>query len=184
MSKPKRMSTRARIQKGNDRIMKVCLSLGPQYTHVPNVAIFPALGWGTGVDILVTDGTNKILELREVTNFDRFTQNGKPIYVNNTRAGNLVRSLTKPLYWKRVPGKSGKSRKRFYPTVGTKRFLDISYETNLQPNHYPLFSTNGIKVKIWNRTEYRNGFSVEDGNGRKTYFFDNGQKAPSKKQII
>jgi hypothetical protein len=177
------MSTRARIQKGNDRIMKLYLRLGPQYSHVPNMTVFPVYGWGTGVDILVMDGTNKILELREVTNFDRFTRYGKLIYINNTRAGNLVKSLTKPLYWKWVAGKSSKSRKRFYPTVNTKRFLDISYETNLRPHHYPLFTTNGIKVEIWNRTEYRRGYSVEDRNGAKTYFFDNGQQAPSKKQI-
>jgi hypothetical protein len=174
------MSTRARIQKGNDRIMKVCQRLGPQYSHVPNMAILPAYGWGTGVDILVKDGIKNILELREVTNFDRFTQYGKQIYISNTRAGNLVKSLTKPLYWKRW----GNSRKRFYPTANTQRFLDISYETNLLPQHYPLFKTNGIQVKIWNRTEYRLGYSVEDNNGAKTYFFDNGQPALSKKQII
>lgn len=178
------MSTKARIQKGNDRIMKLYLRLVPQYSHVPNVIVFPAYGWGTGVDILVTDGTNKILELREVTNFDRFTRYGKPICINNTRAGNLVKSLTKPLYWKWVAGKSGKRRKRFYPTANTKRFFDISYETNIPPHLYRRFSTNGIKVKIWNQTEYRRGYSEEDGKGRKTYFFDNGQKAPSKKQII
>jgi hypothetical protein len=174
------MSTQARIQKGNDRIMKICTNyLMPKYATIPNNLIFPAYGWGTGVDILVTDGTNKILELREVTNFDRFTRFGNLIYVNNTRANTLVKSLTRRLYWKWV----GKSRKRFYPTATTKRFLDISYETNLQPHHYPLFRANGIKVKIWNRTEYRLGYSVEDGNGKKTYFLDNGQQVPSKKQI-
>jgi hypothetical protein len=146
--------------------------------------VFPSYGWGTGVDILVTDGTNKILELREVTNFDRFTRYGKQIHINNTRANTLAKSLTRPLYWKWVAGKSAKSRKRFYPTATTKRFLDVSYETNLLPSHYSLFNANGIKVNIRYRTEYAKGYSVEDGNGKKTYFYDNGQPAPSKKQII
>lgn len=184
MSKLKRMSTSARIQKGNDRIMKVYLRAMGQYSHVPNKIVFPAYGWGTGIDILVTDGTNKILELREVTNFDRFTRNGQPIYINNARARNLIRSLTKPRYWKWVMGKSSKSRKRFYPNANTQRFLDISYETNLLPPHYPLFKTRGIIVNILNRTDYRLGYSVEDGKGTKTYFFDNGQQALSKKQIM
>jgi hypothetical protein len=180
MSKRKGMSTLARIQKGDCRITKVLNSLGPQYSGVTNLNVFPAFGWGTGVDIMVTHGTNQILELREVTNFDRFTRNGKLIHINNTRAQNLVKSLTKRLYWK----KWAASRKRFYPTANTKRFLDISYETNLLPQHYPLFKTNGIKVEIWNRTEYRLGYSEEDGNGKKIYFLDNGQQVPSKWQII
>ncbi|MEM3753318.1 MAG: hypothetical protein QW778_01835 [Candidatus Micrarchaeaceae archaeon] len=107
--------------------MKLYSWLMQKYSGIPNLIIFPAYGWGTGVDILVTDGTNKILELREVTNFDRFTRQGKLIYISNQRAQNLLKSLTRPLYWKWV----GKSRKRFYPTPNTKRFLDISYETNL-----------------------------------------------------
>jgi hypothetical protein len=164
--------------------MKLWTQLMQQYATVPNRIVFPSYGWGTGVDLLVTDGTNKILELREVTNFDRFTRYGNLIYINNTRAQNLKNSLNQQLYWKWVAGNSGKSRKRFYPIANTKRFLDISYETSLLPQHYPLFATNGIKVKIWDRTEYRLGFSHEDGNGRKTYFLDNGQQVPSKWQII
>lgn len=184
MSKPRGMSTKARIQKGNNRIMKLYLRLVQQYSGVPNLLVFPAYGWGTGIDILVTDGTNKILELREVTNFDRFTRQGKLIYIDNTRAQRLLRSLTKPLYWKWVIGKSIKSRKRFYPTSNTRRFLDISYETNLQRRHYPIFNSNGIKVNIWYRTEYRLGYSKEDGKGKKTYFLDNGTQVSSKRQII
>lgn len=185
MSKHKGMSTKARIQKGNNRIMKLYLRLVQQYSGVPNLLVFPAYGWGTGMDILVTDGTNKILELREVTNFDRFTRQGKPIYIDDIkRAPRLLRSLTKPLYWKWVAGKSGKNRKRFYPTSKTRRFLDISYETNLLPHHYPMFNSKGIKVRIWYRTEYRLGYSVEDANGKKTYFLDNGTQVSSKKQVV
>jgi hypothetical protein len=184
VSKLKMMSTKARIQKGNDRIAKLYLRLVQQYSHVPNLIVFPAYGWGTGIDILVTNGTNGILELREVTNFDRFTRNGQPIYINNRRAQNLIRSLTKPLYWKWVIGNSSKSRKRFYPNANTQRFLDISYETNLLPPHYPLFKTRGITVNILDRTDYRLGYGMEDGKGTKTYFFENGQQALSKKQIM
>jgi hypothetical protein len=155
-----------------------------QYANVPNKIVFPSYGWGTGVDLLVTDGTNKILELREVTNCDRFTRYGKLIYINDSRANDIKDSLTKLLYWKWVMGGSRKSRKRFYPTEKTKRFFDVSYETNLLPQHYPLFKTNGIKVKIWRKTEYRLGYSVEDNNGAKTYFLDNGQQVSSKWQII
>jgi hypothetical protein len=75
-------------------------------------------------------------------------------------------------------------QKRFYPTSNTRRFLDISYETNLLPHHHPMFKSSGIKVKIWHRTEYRLGYSVEDANGKKTYFLDNGTQVPSKKHII
>jgi hypothetical protein len=178
------MSTKARIQKGNDRIMRLYLRLTQQYSGIPNLAVFPAYGWGTGMDILVTDGTNKILELRGVTNFDRFTRQAKPIYINDQRAQQLLKSLTKPLYWKWVAGKSGKNRKRFYPTSTTRLFLDVSYETNLLPHHYPMFNRSGIKVNIWYRTEYRLGYSVEDTNGKKTYFLDNGTQVSSKKQII
>lgn len=184
MSKHRRMSTKARIQKGNDRIMKLYIRLVQQYSGVPNLVVFPAYGWGTGMDMLVTDGTNKILELREVTNFDRFTRQGKPIYTNDQRAHDLKKSLTKPLYWKWVAGKSSRSRKRFYPTSKTKRFLDISYETNILPHHYSMFNSSGIKVNIWYRTEYRLGYSVENANGKKTYFLDNGTQVSSKKQII
>lgn len=184
MSKPRGMSTKARIQKGNNRIMKLYLRLVKQYSGVPNLVVFPAYGWGTGIDILVTDGTNKILELREVTNFDRFTRQGKLIHVNDLRAQRLLKSLTRPLYWKWVAGKSGKSRKRFYWTPTTKRFLDVSYETNLLPHHYPMFNRSGIKVNILYRTEYRLGYSIEDANGKKTYFLDNGTQVSSKKQVI
>jgi hypothetical protein len=80
--------------------------------------------------------------------------------------------------------KKRKSRKRFYPSANTKRFLDKSYDTNLLPHHYPQFQTKGITVRILYRTDYPKGYSVEDGKGNKTYFFDNGQQALSKKQII
>jgi len=181
MSEPKRMSTGARIRKGNDRIMKLHLRLMQQYSYVPNLIVFPALGWGNGIDILVTDSTNKIFELREVTNFGRFAQNGNLICINPGKwETDLIKSLKRNVYWKYW----GDSRKRFYPTINTKRFLDISYETNLRPSSWKNFLNNGITPIIWYRTEYPKGYTVEDGNGNKTYFLDNEQQVQSIAQIV
>jgi hypothetical protein len=175
-----RMTIQQRIEKGDDRIAKLYIKLTGRYGSIPNGMIYARYGWGTGVDILVTDGKNKILELREVTNFDRFDQNGNPIYICAGRKDDLIESLTRKLYWKYY----GKSKKRFYPDSNTKRYLDISYESNLSPKFWGEFRNNGIIPEVWNRTEYPKGFTVEDGKGNKTYFLDNGQQVRSIKQII
>lgn len=106
------MSVKQRIQKGNYRIAKLNATLNQKYTGVSNVLIFPSYGWGTGVDFLVAQ-SNKVLELREVTNFDRFDQNGNPEYINRQRKDTLIKSLTRKIYWKRF----GNSKKRILPNL-------------------------------------------------------------------
>lgn len=170
MSKKKfRMSVKQRVAKGNYRIAKLNIKLNRKYAGVPNVLVYPSYGWGTGVDFLVAQG-NKIFELREVTNFDRFDQNGKPEYINEQRKNALITSLTRKLYWKSF----GISRKRFYITENTKRYLDISYESNLPPKYWKDFKSHGIDPIVWNKTDYPRGYTVEDSNRNKRLFLSNG----------
>ena len=87
----------------------------------------------------------------------------------------LIRSLTRKLYWKSF----GNSKKRFYPTPNTKRYLDISYESNLPPKFWKEFKTKGIDPVVWNKTDYPKGYTVEDANGNKRFFLNNGTEVNS-----
>lgn len=159
------------IAKGDDRINQIQLYVRQKYRHIPNLLVFPHFGRGTGTDIIVASNGNKILEVREVTNWQRFAKNGQPIYMNEEKKEQYIKSLTKKVYKLSF----GEGQKRFYPTEETKRFMDISHESNLLKGQREEFEANGIEVKIWNRTDHVMGYTTEDEYGNKKYFYWNGR---------
>ena len=64
------------IAKGDWRINQIQLMVRQKYQGIPNLLVFPHFGKGTGTDIIVVANGNKILELREVTNWQRIAKNG------------------------------------------------------------------------------------------------------------
>ena len=57
-----------------------------------------------------------------------------------------------------------------------KRYMDISYESNLLRGQREDFEAKGIEVKVWNRTDFPMGYTVEDKHGNKKPFYWNGQE--------
>jgi hypothetical protein len=166
--KKRRMSLRARIMQGDIRIAKLNTPLQMKYQGLPNRQVLPHYGMGTGCDIIVWQYSKmkpKILELREVLNWDRFTSQGKREEVDPKRKKNLIKSLTKSMYWINW----GNSRKRLYPNKGTVRFLDISYKSNLPNRFWQDFHNNGIDIMVWDRRETKKGWIEEDNQGKKKY---------------
>lgn len=159
------------VAKGDCRINQIQLMVRQKYQGIPNRNVIPHFGKGTGTDIVVYRG-NKILELREVTNWQRFAKNGQPIYMSDKKKKQYIKSLTKRVYWIGF----GTNRRRVYPTSETKRFMDISYEDNLLKGQKEDFEANGIEVKVWNRTDFPIGYTVEDKHGNKKYFYWNGKE--------
>lgn len=162
----KKWNLKRLIAKGDHRINQIQLMVRQKYQGIPNLSVIPHFGMGTGTDIIVIAHGNKILELREVTNFDRSS------YINTKRKNMIIKSLTKKVYWVSW----GKSKKRFYPIPETKRFLDVSYEDNILKGHWKDFKAHGIEVKIWNRTDYVMGYTVEDKHGNKKSYYWNGKE--------
>lgn len=160
------------IAKGDYRINRIQLMVRRKYEEIPNLIVIPHFGKSTGTDIIVAFKGNKILELREVTNWQRFAKNGKPIYMSESKKNQYIKSLTKPKYWISF----GESKKRLYPTSETKRFMDISYEDNLLKGQKEDFEANGIEVKVWNRTDFPVGYTVEDKHGNKKSYYWNGKE--------
>jgi hypothetical protein len=167
--KKRRMSLSARIRQGDIRIWKLHTQLQMKYQNTPNRYVIPHYGWGTGCDVIVWQYSKikpKILELREVLNWDKFTSQGKKEKVTKERKENLINSLTQPMYWVSW----GNSKKRLYPTVGTMRFLDISYNSNLPAHFWKSFHNNRIDIMVWDRRETTGGWIEEDNQGKKKYF--------------
>lgn len=131
-----------------------------KYSGVPNVNVIAHFGYGTGCDIIVFQG-NRILELREVTNYKRIAKNGKPIFLDNVTKQRYINSLNariKQIYW-------GNSRKRLYQTETTVRFFDISYDSNFSKGQKQDFINNGIQPMIWDRTERLKSYFFQDFKG-------------------
>jgi hypothetical protein len=167
-SKKRKMSLRARIAQGDIRIWKLHPQLQMKYQGIPNRYVFPHYGMGTGCDFIVWQYSKikpKIFELREVLNWDKFTCQGKKEEVTKERKDNLIKSLTKTMYWV----KWGNSSKRLYPTSGTIRFLDISYKSNLPSRFWNEFHRNRIDIMVWGRRETKKGWYVEDNQGKKIW---------------
>src|SRR4030066_663242 len=100
--KTRRMPLRARILQGNMRVGKLHTSLQVKYQGIPNRQVLAHYDMGTGCDVIVWQYSKikpKILELREVLNWDVFTSQGKKEEVSLKRQNDLIKSLTKPLYW-------------------------------------------------------------------------------------
>jgi hypothetical protein len=171
--KRRRMSLRARIMQGDIRIAKLNVQLQVKYQGIPNRYVIPHSGMGTGTDFIVWQYSKrkpKIFELREVLNWDKFTSQGKREEVDPQRKENLIKSLTKSMYWVTC----GNSKKRLYPANGTVRFLDISYKSNLPKRYWQDFHNNGIDIMVWNRRETKKGWIEEDNQGKKKYFKGSG----------
>jgi hypothetical protein len=167
------MSLSARINQGNIRVGKLNTSLQMKYQGVPNRNVLAHYGMGTGCDIIVWQYSKRkprILELREVLNWDKFTSQGKREEVDPKRKRDLIASLTRSMYWIGW----GNSKKRLYPTDGTTRFLDISYKSNLPKQFWQDFHNNRIDVMVWDRRETTKGWIEEDDQGRKKYFKGSG----------
>jgi len=158
--------------KGDHRVNKIQLRLRQQYQGIPNRLVIPHFGKGTGVDIIVVAEGNKILELHEVTNYQKFQKNGRPIYLDPKKVPMYIGNLTQKVYWISF----GRSKKRLYPTPETKRFFDISYESNLLAGQRQQFQANGIKIIVHNKTDFPAGYTVEDNKGNKKSFYENGQE--------
>jgi len=92
------MSLSARINQGNIRVGKLHTVLQMQYQGVPNRNVLAHYGMGTGCDIIVWQYSKtkpKILELREVLNWDKFTRQGKKEEADPNRKKDLITSLTR-----------------------------------------------------------------------------------------
>lgn len=170
--KYKKTSWKDLIAKGDVRINRIQLLVRRKYEGIPNLLVIPHFGKGTGTDIIVIAEGNKILELREVTNWQRFAKNGKPIFMSEEKKKQYIKSLNKNVY--RIG--YGKGTKRFCPTSETKRFMDISYKSNLLKGQREGFEANRIEVMIWNRTDFVRGYQTEDKHGNKKSFYWNGQE--------
>lgn len=172
------------IEKGDYRIARLVPWLYQKYQRHKNVRVIPHYGKGTGTDIVVISLTphgkrdHRILELREVTNWQRFAKNGQKIYMSWQKARQYVKSLTQKCYFLYY----GKSKKRFYPDSGTKRYLDVSYLDNIPKNIQIFLKNNGVKIKVWNRTDFPFGYIVEDNKGNKRYFDWKGNEIVAKRR--
>lgn len=162
------MSLKARIAQGDIRVRRLDSLMRVKYQGIPNRFVTPHYGMGTGCDIIVWQYKKrkpKILELREVLNWDKFTSQGKKEEVNPQRKKDLIASLTRKLYWVSTTT----SKKRLYPTLGTVRFLDISYNSSLPSKYWQDFYNNRIEIMVWGRRETKRGWVVEDNQGKKTW---------------
>lgn len=160
------------IQRGDYRVMRLLEVMWSKYSGVPNVNVIAHLGYGTGCDIIVFQG-NRILELREVTNYKRIAKNGKPIFLDNATKQRYIDSLNariKQIYW-------GSSRKRLYQTETTVRFFDISYDSNFLRGQRNDFQANNIEVMVWDRTERARSYFYQDKNGK--FHFKRSIQVPS-----
>ena len=157
---------------GDYRVDRIQLQKRVEYQAIQNRFVIPHYGKGTGTDIIVaviTEDKKEILELREVTNWHRIAKDGKPIYMNDEKKEQYITSLTQKVYFI----KWGLSKTRVYPTKETKRFMDISYESNLLTGQRAEFEAKGIEVDVWNRTDFPLGYQTEDAQGkRKAYYWD------------
>jgi hypothetical protein len=163
------MSLKARIAQGDIRVRKLDGLMRMKYQGIPNRYVTPHYGMGTGCDIIVWQYAKKkpkILELREVLNWSKFTSQGKQEEMPLKRKDDLIKSLTKKLYWVSWAN----SKKRLYPTQGTVRFLDISYPSNLPSQFWQEFHLNRIDIMVWNRRETNKGWCVEDNQGKKKWY--------------
>ena len=162
------MSLKARIAQGDIRVRRLDRLMRTKYQGIPNRFVTPHTGMGTGCDIIVWQYAKrnpKILELREVLNWDKFTSQGKKEETSLKRKKDLITSLTRKLYWvSNYP-----SKKRVYPTSGTVRFLDISYDSNLPKQYLQDFYNNRIEIMVWGRRETKKGWVVENNQGNKRY---------------
>lgn len=167
--KKRKMSLKARIKQGDIRIWKLHTQLQRKYQGIPNRYVVPHYGMGTGCDFIVWQYSKrrpKIFELREVLNWDKFTCQGKREEVAKERKDDLIKSLTKTMYWVRW----GKSKKRVHPTIGTIRFLDISYKSNLPSHFWKEFHKERIDIMVWGRRETKMGWYVEDNWGKMRWY--------------
>jgi hypothetical protein len=157
---------------GNYRVDRIQREKRVEYQAIPNRFVIPHYDRGTGTDIIVaiiTEDKREILELREVTNWHCIAKDGQPIYMNKEKKDQYIKSLTKKAYFV----KWGNSKKRLYPTDKTKRFMDISYESNLLSGQRAEFEAKGIEVVFWNRTDFLLGYVIEDAQGnRKAVYWD------------
>jgi len=158
------------IAKGDHRIDKLQREIRVRLQGTPNLLIFPHYGKGTGTDIVVVFKGNEILELHEVTNWQKFAKNGKPIFMSDEKAEQYMKSLTQKVYWLYWMN----SKKRFYPTPQTKRYMHVSYESNLQQGQRQYFQSHGIEIKVWSKTTFPIGYTVEDDKGNKKAFYEDG----------
>ena len=71
MQKKKKWTLKDLIAKGDHRIDQIQRMMWKKYQGIPNLSVIPHFGMGTGTDIIVIAQGNKVLELREVTNFER-----------------------------------------------------------------------------------------------------------------
>jgi len=166
------------IEQGDYRVDRIQLQKRAEYQGIPNRFVIPHFGRGTGTDIIVFIIPNKkkeILEVREVTNWHRVAKNGQRIYMDKEKEDRYIKSLTKKVFFINW----NNSKTRLYPTEKTKRFMDISYESNLVEGQREEFEANGIEVVVWNRTDFPLGYEKEDEQGTRKAFDWDGTEVKS-----
>lgn len=159
------------IARGDYRVDRIQQQKRVEYQGIPNRFVFAHTGRGTGTDIIVATINEKkeIIEVREVTNWHRIAKNDQRIFMDNEKKDRYIKSLTKKVYFV----KWNNSKTRLYPTEKTKRFMGISYETNLVEGQREEFEANGIEIFVWNRTDFIEGYVTEDEQGnRKAVYWD------------
>ena len=179
------------IKKGDYRIHVLTIPLNMEFNQrgYKNVAVIPHIGMGTGTDIIIFEGhDNKALQLREVTNFDKWGSYGQQIYLDDQRVKKIENSLTRRIHRVRW----GNSRKRIYTTLKTEKILDISYATNLPKKHWKPLTKSGIRIKVWNCTTYPFGYTEERWKRKKGIktiligvkrYYDNHDKLTKRKVL-
>ena len=162
------------VAQGDIRVARLVEALYVKYSGVKNVTVRGLTGCGTGTDIIVHQNILKnngkyyfkALELREVTNFSKFTTQGKPIgVIKLNRQTSLLNSLTR-----RVHKLSVGPQVRVYSRKGTKLFFDVSYISNVPVNFQNQLKQNGINIMVWGRTETPKGYKIETSPTTRRYF--------------
>lgn len=152
-------------KRGKYRVDKLVKKLRIKY---PNASVIAVSGKGT--DIIIIEN-KRVVEAWEVTNWSRYDYEKKYlIHMHPDRKDMIIKSLTKKRF--------GAYRKKWTASQDLKRFLAVSYMSNIPKNFRVEFSKHKIKIVPFARQDFLVGYKVQDKKGNTKAYYNDGTPLP------